>query len=463
MLRQGFMNKYKFKSKYDNERFQKEDEGYLLKLTRPAKESSIKALNKEKMNKFMEDVLTNKKMTTILYDSNAKIEIKSSLKLIKNFRKQNEKYKNNQKEKFEPGSVVKRRSRKEAYTQMRTEIDNFNNNKEQYKKNLLLKNYKKFIEMKKDLTSSKNEYINYLRKNRISSFKRAYDNLKLKIDDNLGRTLETEYSPTQSPRDRMLENFYMFRNNYIDCSHTINLPNIKCNINDVYSRLYNNKVLLTSNEKNSFKKSKSRKSISLIKHPFHKKKKSDLIFLSNRKLTQQNPKVKLNLKNVIKSNGGKEFTIKVTDQMLKKCLDKYSGGPEAIKYLKTESMKNIKTNSYLNNNINTDGFVNFYELTEKNTGNSYLHLAVMGNYPELVKYFIDKGADINKKNGEGDTPLHIAARNKNNKIIEILLENKALLDVPNSEGEIPFDFFNNEMKKEFGLEKMLIINPTKNN
>ncbi len=346
---------------------------------------------------------------------------------------------------------------------MKTEINDFELNKEKIKNNLLMENYKKFIEMKKDLNSSQNEYINYLRKNRINSFKRAYDKIKLKIDDNMGRSIETEYTTDQSPRNKIFENYYLFRNNYIDCSHTINLPNIKCNINDVYSRLYNNKVLLTSNEKNSFKKSKSRKSISLIKHPFHKKKKSDLIFLSNRKLTQQNPKVKLNLKNVIKSNGGKEFTIKVTDQMLKKCLDKYSGGPEAIKYLKTESMKNIKTNSYLNNNINTDGFVNFYELTEKNTGNSYLHLAVMGNYPELVKYFIDKGADINKKNGEGDTPLHIAARNKNNKIIEILLENKALLDVPNSEGEIPFDFFNNEMKKEFGLEKMLIINPTKNN
>ena len=48
-----------------------------------------------------------------------------------------------------------------------------------------------------------------------------------------------------------------------DKIHTINLPNIKCNINDVYSRLYNNKVLLTSNEKTNFKKSKIRKSILL--------------------------------------------------------------------------------------------------------------------------------------------------------------------------------------------------------
>ena len=47
-------------------------------------------------------------------------------------------------------------------------------------------------------------------------------------------------------------------------------------------------------------------------------------------------------------------------------------------------------------------------------------------------------------------------------IVGILLENKAKLDIPNNDGEIPFDLFTNEMKKNFGLEKLLIINPTKN-
>ena len=460
MLRKGFMNKYRIKSKYDNERFKKEDEGYLLKLTRPVKESSIKALSKEKMNKFMNDILTNKKMTTILYDSNAKIEIKSSLKLINNFKRQDEKYKLSLKEKLEPGSVVKRRSRKEAYVQMRTEIENYEANKLKYKKNLLSQNYKKYIEMKKDISSSQKEYINYLRKNRIDSFKRAYDNLTIKIDDNMGRSLETEYSPDQSPRNKLLENYYLFRNNYIDCSHDINFPSVKCDIKNVYSRLYHNKVLLTTNNIN-FKKSKSRKSLSLIRRPILLKDKKKL-FMSTRKLIQPNPKIKFNLKNVLKSNGGKEFTIKVTDEGVKKCLDKYSGGPEVIKFINEEIGKNLKENNFINNQ-NSDGFVNFYELKEKSTGNSYLHLATLGNYPQLVKYFIEKGADINKRNEEGDTALHLAIKNSNLEIIQILLDNKAKLDIPNNEGEIPFDFFTNDMKKKFGLEKMLIINPTKRN
>ena len=89
-------------------------------------------------------------------------------------------------------------------------------------------------------------------------------------------------------------------------------------------------------------------------------------------------------------------------------------------------------------------------------------MATQGNCPQLIKYFIEKGADINKKNEEGNTPLHIALKKNYLDIIGILLENKARLDVPNNEGEIPFDLFSNEMKKKFGLEKLLIINPTKN-
>ena len=460
MLRQGFMNKYKIKSKFDIERFQKEDEGYLLKLTRPVKEGSIKGLSREKMNKFTEDILTNKKMTSILYDSNAKIEIKSTLKLINNFREQEEKYKKALKEKLEAGSVVKKRSRKEAYEQMRKEIDNFALSKERYKNNLLSENYKKYLEIKKDTKASKNEYINYLRKNRINSFRRAYDNLKIKYEDNMGKTREIKLSPPKNQFSKIMDNFYLFSNNYIDCSHIINLPDIKCDVSNVYSRLYNNKVLLTDNNNmNSrsvnLKKSKSRKLINLIKHPI-KKRNNNLKYMTTRKTVQSDPKIKFNIKNALQSNGGKEFTVKITDDVVRKCMEKYSGGPEMIKYLKTE----VKDNNYYDK-INKDGFVNFYELTEKHTGNSYLHLAAKGNYPQLAQYFIEKGADINKKNLDGNTPLHIALKFNNHDIISILLKNKAGLDIPNNDGEIPFDLFTSEMKKKFGIDKLLIINPTK--
>ena len=43
------------------------------------------------------------------------------------------------------------------------------------------------------------------------------------------------------------------------------------------------------------------------------------------------------------------------------------------------------------------------------------------------------------------------------------MDNKASLDIPNSKGEIPFDYFTQEMKKAYGVDKLLVLNPTKKN
>ena len=460
MLRQSYLNKYKPKSKYDIDRFNKEDDEYLLKLSRPIKASSIKSLSKEKMNKFIEDVMKNKKMTSILYDSNAQKEINSCSRAIKNCKRQN--IIKNLKKSLELVSVVKKKRRKEAYYQMRTEIINYEVNKKNYIKDLLNQNYQKYLKMK-SLDISDNENITCMQKNRIKGFKRAYDNLKLKIDDNKGRTIETEYSSNRSRENRNLENYYLFRNNYIDCSHAINLPNINCDIKDVYSRLYHNKILLTSKSHKQIKYNKKKKDknfTNLFKHSNYMSK-NDIF---HHKTLQPNPKIKLSLKNALKSNDGKEFTTKITDEIFKKCFDKYSGGPEILKIINSQMENSCKNISNINNynNMDINGFVDFYELREKETGNSFLHLAIEGNCPDLLKYFIEKGADINKQNNQGNTPLHLALKNKNMEIIGILLEKKAKLNIPNNDGEIPFDYFTSDMKKQFGLDKILVINPRTN-
>ncbi len=44
---------------------------------------------------------------------------------------------------------------------------------------------------------------------------------------------------------------------------------------------------------------------------------------------------------------------------------------------------------------------------------------------DIIKFLIEKGADVNAKNEAGETALKIAKENKNEKIIKLLKENGA--------------------------------------
>ena len=422
------MNRYKEKSKFDEERFLKEDEGYLLKESRPVKENAIRRLKKDKMFQFIEDVLTNKKLTSVLYASNAKIEIKTYIETKKNFYRKKDEIEKKRKEKNEPSSVVKKRSRKEAYLQMREEIDNYNNNKQRHKRNLTLSNNKKHKKIKEEIEKVKKEYFNDLKSNFIDGFNRAYSRLKFKLDI-LKVPSNTKFMETE------VDYPYVFE----FTSPRIHFPDPKLNIKNVYSRLYNNAVILPKDDKN----------LNIKKRPFSAANKKYMLNPNKKK------EPKFILKNALKANDGKEFIVRITDSKLKKCYDKYSGGPSTIKYLKTHNdniKKNIEKDSY---------YVNYYNLTDPKTGNSFLHMAASENYPEMVKYFIEKEANINMKNNDGNTPLHLALKSKHNKIIKLLMDNKAALDIPNNDGDIPFELFTPEMKKEYGVDKILVINPVK--
>jgi len=423
------MNRYKVKTKFDEERFLKEDEGYLLKESRPLKENAINGLNKEKTLQFIEDILTNKKLTSVLYASNAKIEIKTYIKTKKNFYRKKDEIEKKLKEKNEPSSVVKKRSRREAYLQMREEIDNFKYNKDKYKRSLTQSNNKKIKLIKEDLEKQKKDYFKEISSNFIEGFKRAYLKLKFKLDmikkfrrNKKFLSTEVEYPYTTEFSSRHLH-----------------FPDTKLNLNNVYSRLYNNAVVLPKNDKY----------LKIKRRPLSAANKKKLLEVPIKK---NEPKFKL--KNALNTNYGKEYTIKITNSNLVKCYNKYSGGPDTIKYINSQQ-EEIKKNE------NYTYLVNYYNLEDPKTGNTFLHMAAMGDYPEMIKYFLEKGANVNKQNHEGDTPLHLALKIKNKRIIQLLMDNKAALDIPNKEGKIPFEFFDSEMKKEYGIDKLLIINPAK--
>ena len=167
MLRQSFLNKYKEKSKYGEDRFYQEDEGFLLKQNRPIKPNYINKLKEEKIHQFIEDVLSNKKLTSVLYASNAKVEIKAYNRIKNNFYRKKDELERKLKEKNEPSSVVKRRSRKEAYIKMRNEISNFKITKEKHKRTLTHSNYKKIKKLKEEVEKEKKEYFDDIRSNFI--------------------------------------------------------------------------------------------------------------------------------------------------------------------------------------------------------------------------------------------------------------------------------------------------------
>jgi ankyrin repeat protein len=57
--------------------------------------------------------------------------------------------------------------------------------------------------------------------------------------------------------------------------------------------------------------------------------------------------------------------------------------------------------------------------------------------PDVIKYLLDLGADVNAANQAGDTALHVAVAGKANTIIPLLVERGAILDTKNKRGQTP--------------------------
>lgn len=83
---------------------------------------------------------------------------------------------------------------------------------------------------------------------------------------------------------------------------------------------------------------------------------------------------------------------------------------------------------------------NFTEIGVNQSNNDWLsplHLAVMGEFVSIIKYLIEKGANINAPNSKRETPLHFAAHKNNMEIVNILLEHKVNVNVYDMEERSP--------------------------
>lgn len=69
-------------------------------------------------------------------------------------------------------------------------------------------------------------------------------------------------------------------------------------------------------------------------------------------------------------------------------------------------------------------------------GNSLLHSAVARSNGEAVKLLLERGAEIDARNQNGDTALHLAAQNPN-ALLKTLLDGGANANIKNARGDLP--------------------------
>lgn len=72
-------------------------------------------------------------------------------------------------------------------------------------------------------------------------------------------------------------------------------------------------------------------------------------------------------------------------------------------------------------------------------GYTMLHYAASRNHCDLIKYLVDKGADVNCLDFADWTPLHLAAIADNYKACKTLLDLGSNFEYPNDDGDMPVD------------------------
>jgi len=345
MLRRNDMKKYKKKDinslALDRNQME-EDDKYILNLFTPINLKEItdkKNFPYPKFEKFVDDVLLNKKMGEILYSTNASKEIEIFAKMnsaVKNEKSEQVKEVNN------PNEIVLKRKIQEALDSM-INISNFEKNQTENHKNDLMRRCETFSENLK--------IINYKEKKKQEEKNRSYrKNEFIKIFKNIEK-------------------------------HPDKLPNVKLNNSNVFSRLYHNAVYIPE------KIQPIKKDIDNISPDQKVNAITNVIQKSE----------KLKAKNVITAGNGKEFTIKITDELFDKCFTRHSGGPK-VRFSTSHSTSEFKNNNYL------------LELKD-DEGNTFLHhCAETPGLLPLTKYLLVKGVNVNEQNKNGDTPLHVAIR-----------------------------------------------------
>lgn len=301
MLRNSFLKSIINEGKPKNEyKYAHEDENYILLVNRPLSEKSIMDLPSSKLDTLVDKILTDKSVSEILYSSTATSE-------INRLKKANEKMINSKLEtkktivENNPNDIVINRKKKEMIEDIKLDIHNYKQNqildlKEKKKLNV---DYRKFFERQR--ARENNDNILYMNKIRVNRFEKIFASIKEKLQENL----------YNGKRQGFIFNKFPFE------LKGVKLPEISLNLHDVFSRLFHNEVLLDPKKAKNYDPSEKGSNFDLNGSP--KKNKNN-----------NNNECNFVVRNVIESANGKEFTIKITDEIFAKCFSKHSGGPEVF-------------------------------------------------------------------------------------------------------------------------------------
>jgi hypothetical protein len=308
-----------------------------------------------------------------------------------------------------PNDIVINRKKKETIALIKDEADTYKNQKNKVKEFLTQRNNEFFKNLQSYKQQEKKQFYQTLNSNRIDRFGKVFKSIEGRLEDYY-ETVQTEGS------DKFKK--------------SIKLPDLKLNIKDVYSRLYHNVVFLSPKKKTG--------NIEQLDKEISKK----LLEKGNARLKKTNFVVR----NVIDSANGKEFTIKITDELLMQCFSKHSGGPSLERFKIQPPSKHKDAEFY----------INLLEIKDEE-GNSLLHISVLDNIYDLVEYLLIKGANVNAQNNNGDTPLHLVIKKENTELIGLLLKYNAEIDILNKKNETPIDIASVEIRKSFNLESKLMM------
>ena len=320
-----------------------QDENYKLNLERPMATNQIKNIKQNVIHSFIDDIMCNNQVNSLLYSSNAKKELYFYLKQKK--------------------SLLKVVPLKNGIGYLagggKKTVKSFSEKQRQEK---MYENIKKHIENYK---ISRNKSM-VLLKNKNEEFIHSQPKIEKKLSKLYYKSIN----------ELRLKGYQKALNKCLDLSvncKNFNMPDVELNANNVYSRLYNNYILKYKNLKDKIKKSKNSskyfnksfidannsKNNSQVIFNYQNKNKNNTVKKSSKmKLNKKQPNsvqryngkksIKFKLKsNISDKENNKQFTLRITPDLIKKCWSSFSGGPklddkEEIKNDENLNIKNLK-------------------------------------------------------------------------------------------------------------------------